>query len=365
MSSSMARPKSRWKVAAITGAAMATLIPAAARATLTVNLSLSNTPAFLGGAGGIQTSNYLTRDTTAVPIYVYATVTGSGTLSGSDFNGLDYLYYDIANGAPGTATGIPGTITTSLNSNFSGNGSQAGTTSVVNPGSPGTVVGGNTLLAHAKPEAPSMTRWSSIAADGTNVITTANSVSFLVETLTFHPSTFNASSVGSLNTTTFSVSVPGAGGGIVSPYAPANWYEDSNVNTSPGQLSAARNGVAGSGGGTYAPGSHATVTLTDTELGDSNADGTVDFTDFTALSGNFNTGTTWAQGDFKGTGVTDFTDFTALSGAFGHTLGGLPAGLNAGPTAEVAGGAVPEPTSLSLLGLGGLALVGRRRRMPR
>ena len=200
MSSSMARPKSRWKVAAITGAAMATLIPAAARATLTVNLSLSplGAPGF-GTPTAPQSLNYLTPDNTApgVPIYVYATVSSTGPLSPSDFNGLDYLYYNVSNGTPGTTTGIPGTLTASPNSNFNGLGSQLGTAlSAVTPASPGVVVGGSSLLNIAKPQAPDTTRWSNLPSDGTNVIVGTNSVSFLVETLTFHPSAFNPSSAG-------------------------------------------------------------------------------------------------------------------------------------------------------------------------
>jgi hypothetical protein len=64
--------------------------------------------------------------------------------------------------------------------------------------------------------------------------------------------------------------------------------------------------------------------------------------------------------------VVDGSDYTLIDNAYntqGPTLGTNSAELIAGNTAQIAGGtAVPEPTTIGLLGIGGVGLVGRRRR---
>jgi hypothetical protein len=77
--------------------------------------------------------------------------------------------------------------------------------------------------------------------------------------------------------------------------------------------------------------------------GDINGDGLVDVADYNIWAANVGkTGATWGQGDLNGDGLVDVADYNIWA-------------ANAGKTAST-----PEPATLSLLTLGGLALLRRR-----
>jgi len=81
-------------------------------------------------------------------------------------------------------------------------------------------------------------------------------------------------------------------------------------------------------------------------LGDADGNGKVDFQDYLALESSFgNTVTPGTGADFDSNGVVNFQDYLTLESNFG-----------AGAVVEA-----PEPMTLSLLGLGGLALIRRRK----
>jgi autotransporter-associated beta strand protein len=106
-----------------------------------------------------------------------------------------------------------------------------------------------------------------------------------------------------------------------------------------------------------------------TYYGDANLDGTVNSADYSMIDNGFLTHATgWANGDFNYDGVINGSDYTLIDNAFNMQGASLAAEVSnqiASPTAQIAGGvasAVPEPASLSLLTMGGMALLGRRRR---
>ncbi len=90
-----------------------------------------------------------------------------------------------------------------------------------------------------------------------------------------------------------------------------------------------------------------------TEYGDGNLDGKVNPTDLADLTLNWlgsNKG--WADGDYNGDGLVNPTDLAEL------TLNWL---FDNGLGAQTAPATIPEPASVALLALGGIALLRRRR----
>jgi autotransporter-associated beta strand protein len=110
-----------------------------------------------------------------------------------------------------------------------------------------------------------------------------------------------------------------------------------------------------------------------TLLGDSDLDGKVNVADLANLAGNFGktSGQVWINGDFDYNGNVNVADLADLAGNFGKDLdsagfgsgGATPAALTAN-AAAVSGAAVPEPTTLGLVGLGAVGLLAPRRRRP-
>lgn len=99
------------------------------------------------------------------------------------------------------------------------------------------------------------------------------------------------------------------------------------------------------------------VLLNDVEVlgfadGDYNFDGRVDAADYTVWRRDLGS-TILAEADGNGNGIVDEADFFVWRASYGQA---------GGPAAAIASLTVPEPTSLLLTLLGGLALLGRRRR---
>ena len=391
------RRKGTIRAAAISAAGLVgAIVPMSAFGSgLTINLVAPTQPGSAANNTVYATPYIPGQPEPAVPVTidVYGTVSG-GTLGASDFDGIQYAYYNInAIGASGNPTVLGGSVTAATpnadsGANFNG-GVEAGTGETAETGNgvqPGTVTGatasglavGSTTAATsiAKPRSANIV-WSNASAPAGDITTTATSASFLLEKITYlansTPSTIIPTNVP--QQTQLSVTIPTAAL-AAADLVGANWWQDStSASSSP----------TGFQNGTYSAGT--SVNITTALAGDANLDGSVGISDFNALSHNygqplsFNGGQpfTWAEGDFNGDGSVGIADFNALS--HNYNQGGIATGPldgDAGPLEafaiahndvagfEAATGltiAVPEPTSLGLLAIGGISLLARRRRV--
>jgi hypothetical protein len=100
-----------------------------------------------------------------------------------------------------------------------------------------------------------------------------------------------------------------------------------------------------------------------TFLGDATLDGKVDLSDLNVVLNNLGTTTSlWSSGNFDKAATIDLTD---LNDVLNHLGVSVPAGSSVLATAQAllaAGGAVPEPASLSLLAMAVPLLLRKRRR---
>jgi autotransporter-associated beta strand protein len=114
-----------------------------------------------------------------------------------------------------------------------------------------------------------------------------------------------------------------------------------------------------------------------TRVGDLNLDGNVSISDFIDLASNFGSvGTaTWQEGDLNYDHNVSISDFIDLASNFGSSYAGSAGAVSAadvqtlanfassiGVDPGVIGSAVPEPGTLSLLAVGAMGLMSRRRR---
>jgi hypothetical protein len=194
---------------------------------------------------------------------------------------------------------------------------------------------------------------------GNGATVTQQAAATAVTPIVLNPATFVATGLGKLDLTNNELI---AAGTQADALALVGNGASSSVVTSTAGLAL---GYKDAGGGNYE--------IRATLLGDSDLDGKVNVADLANLAGNFGkaSGQFWINGDFDYNQNVNVADLADLAGNFGKDLtsAGFGSGASAAamPAVEVASGisgaAVPEPTSLGLIGIGAIGLLsGRRRR---
>jgi fibronectin-binding autotransporter adhesin len=163
-------------------------------------------------------------------------------------------------------------------------------------------------------------------------------------------------------------------GYLVNGYNGGNWNGTSGANAGGGIGTSSSTGTAYGIG--YADGGISGITSGQLEVkytlyGDTNLDGTVNSVDFGNLASNFGkSGKVWDQGDFNYDGAVNSIDFGLLAGNFGKSAGSNAdvvsaadwVALDAFASANGLMAEVPEPATASILAIGAIGILGRRRR---
>jgi fibronectin-binding autotransporter adhesin len=213
------------------------------------------------------------------------------------------------------------------------------------------VAAGATLIDVANSVLPSMTTAGSLNINGSMIIQNSPSLQTITTAVGqgYNGGTWN-----------------GSGPGIISSSAAA---ADSKHLTALGVIQN-DNGAGSPLYSTFEGSGSATLNDSDvlikyTYYGDTDLNGEVDGTDYSRIdNGCLNNLTGWFNGDFNYDGVINGSDYTLIDNAF-NTQGAQISAELASATAQIAGSgtsAVPEPTTLGLLGIGAVGLLGRRRR---
>lgn len=385
MSNAMSRSKSRWKGALLATIAGAVVTPLAAHAQ-SMTVGITTNPI----GSGPQKSIYI-DPIDPVTLYVYATVTGASAPSSTYVDGLEYLYYNVNAAVTGT-TGLGAVSAATLNSNFSGGGfsndNSPGAGAQVGNLSTGTITATPSIILGDPSSPPNMAKprtsddgiFNSGANSGSNVIVSGDSVSFLVETLTYKPNPTaiagNESTAAHPNSVSFNVSIPS----LAAVYTPSNYF------VGLGSVPAGGTSIGTANTFSAETASATNIKLTDAQPGDATLSGTVGFSDLGEVLSHYGASDTkWGDGNFLYSTNTSnpafqtigFGDLGIVLAAYGSSIGPAPSDVMVDPSFMASPQAVallesygltpvlspvPEPTSLGAIGLIVAAGLGRRRR---
>jgi autotransporter-associated beta strand protein len=295
-----------------------------------------------------------TASTASAVTLINGTISGSATVTGAS--------YDVRNGSISTplAGGGALTKTTASTVTLSGANSYTG----------GTTVSAGTLIA---------ANGDAFAGGSVNVADAALGQAQAGLTKAVTVSTLNTNASGKFDLTNNSMVAKGMTDSAVrtqlqSGYNGGAWNGATGIvsssvtsETSVGYATQAQTGVTDFKGVTGLAATDVLVKYT--YAGDANLDGKVDIGDLGLLAGAWQqlSGKVWFDGDFTYDGAVDIGDLGLLAGNWQKGTAGNPNpplmdfNTALAQFSAFEGVVVPEPMSLSLLALGGLAL-GRRRR---